>query len=100
MPCDNHGPFPVGAVRDLLAITRALYRANSGIDRAKRLERVGELLNAALDLARTSGPGTMGRRAAWSKAEKATEELGYIVADGITVETLVSAAAAKIRRSG
>jgi hypothetical protein len=99
MPCDNHGPFPFGAVQDLLAITRALYRASPQTDRSRRLKRIGEALRASIDLARASGEGTLGRRAAWSKAEAATAELGELVADGVTVETLVVAAAAKIRRA-
>lgn len=96
-PCDTHGPFPTGAVRDLLAITRALYRAAQDQPRRERLTGIGRLLREALDLAR-SGPGTLGRRAAWLKAEEATAALGELVRDGSTVEPLVRAAAARLKR--
>jgi hypothetical protein len=98
MPCDTHGPFPFGAVRDLLAIARSLYRATAEVRRRERLTDIGHDLRQALDLARRSGPGTLGRRAAWDRAERATASLGEFVADGSTVELLVIAAAARLRR--
>ena len=99
MPCDNHGPFPLGAVSDLLGITRALYRASADdAARRERLEAIGQQLKQALDLARKSGPGTLGRRAAWNWAEQGTAALGELVADGSTIEPLVRAAAAQVKR--
>jgi hypothetical protein len=98
MPADTHGPFPFGAVRDLLGITRALYRATRDSERQARLESIGRSLNQALELARRCGPGTLGRRAAWDWGERAAAELGQLVADGATVEPLVRAAATRLRR--
>jgi len=99
MPADTHGPFPFEAVRDLLGIARALYRAADGEpQRQAELQRIGLGLREALELARSSGDGTMGRRAAWQKAERATRALGALVADGCTVEPLVQATAARLAR--
>jgi hypothetical protein len=99
MPCDNHGPFPFGAVSDLLGIARALYRASADdAARRERLEVIGHQLKQALELARKSGAGTLGRRAAWNWAEQGTAGLGELVADGSTIEPLVRAAAAQVKR--
>jgi hypothetical protein len=99
MPSDTHGPFPFGAVRDLLGIARALYRAADGEPRRQaEIQRIGAELREALDLARSSGAGTMGRRAAWAKAERATQALGALVADGCAVEPLVQATAMRLAR--
>lgn len=99
MPADTHGPFPFGAARDLLGIARAMFRATSDDARRERLKTIGHQLRLALQLARNSGRGSMGRRAAWSHAEQATVALGELVADGTTVEPLVRAAAVKFSRA-
>lgn len=92
MPSDPHGQFPFGAVRDLLGIARALYRAADGDPRRQaEIQRIGTELRDALVLARRSREGTMGRRAAWIKSERATQTLGELVADGCAVEPLVRA---------
>jgi hypothetical protein len=101
MLCDTHGPFPAGAVRDLLVIARALYRATPPphSTRRDRPEAIGQQLTLPLDLARRSGIGTpLGRRAAWSHADQATAALREPVADGAIVEALVRTAAERIRR--
>lgn len=98
MPCDTHGPFPFGAVSDLLGIARALFRATADESRRERLVNIGREIRQALDMARRSGPGTLGRRAAWDRAERATAALGELVADGSTVAPLVRAAATRLRR--
>jgi hypothetical protein len=102
LSCDTHGPFPFAAVRDLLGITRALYRAEiaGAADgaRLRSLEEIGRGYRSALDLARRSGEGTLGRRAAWSWAEKSTSALGNLVAEQSQVATLVRASAALLGR--
>jgi hypothetical protein len=99
MPSDTHGPFPFVAVRDLLGIARALYRAADGEPRRQaEIQRIGTELRDALALARRSGEGTMGRRAAWQKADRATRALGALVADGCAVEPLVQATATCLAR--
>lgn len=94
-------PFPQEVVRDLLGITRALYRAeqakaNPDPSRLARLEDVGRQYRQAIDLGRKCGPDTMGGRAAISWAERATEGLGQYVADCEPIA--VAASAARLRR--
>lgn len=104
LPCDTHGPFPRETIRDLLGITRALYRAEraaalpDGRERLDRLTEIGKHYRLALELALKCGPGTMGRRAAWAWAEKATEALGDFVAESAELASVVRASAQKLSR--
>lgn len=77
-------PLPIETVRDLLGIVRALYAVwheerPVSSEHIARLARVGRDLRDALELAQKAGPGTIGNAAAWTKAERATEELGRLV---------------------
>jgi hypothetical protein len=96
-------PFPREAVRDLLGITRALYRAERAKptpDRAclDRLVVIGGHYRLALELGMKHGPDTMGGRAALSWAEKATAALGELVAESEMIAPAVAATAARLRR--
>lgn len=96
-------PFPKEAVRDLLGITRALYRAEVARDpsRAGRLERlleIGKQYRLALDMGTKCGPDTIGNRAARGWAEKATLALGEYVAKSEMMAPAVAASAARLRR--
>jgi hypothetical protein len=90
-------------VRDLLGITRALYRAELAADlplvetRCARLQEIGKQYRLALQLAE-SGAGTMGSRAAWTWAEKATAALGEVVASSAELALMVRASAVKLSR--
>lgn len=70
--------LPKDTVRDLLGIARALYvvRDNQGAfpSELDRIREVTAWLIDALELARTA-PDTLGHRAAWAKAERATSVL-------------------------
>jgi hypothetical protein len=70
--------LPKDTVRDLLGIARALYvvRDNQGAQPSEldRIREVTAWLIDALELARTA-PDTLGHRAAWAKAERATSAL-------------------------
>jgi hypothetical protein len=70
--------LPRDTVRDLLGIARALYvvRDNQGAQPSEldRIREVSAWLIDALELSRTA-PDTLGHRAAWSKAERATSVL-------------------------
>jgi hypothetical protein len=95
-------PFPREAVRDLLGITRALYRgevAKPNPDRAhvERLLQIGQLYRTALEMARYA-PDTIGGRAARAKAERATLQLGEYVADAELIAPAVAATAAQLSR--
>jgi hypothetical protein len=111
-------------VRDLLAITRALYRAELAASptpeaaapaatvsaatvsaatvsdtagRLRRLEEIGHMLRQALELSRVE-PDTIGHRAAWTWADQGTTALGELVATTeAKLEPLVRAAADKLR---
>jgi hypothetical protein len=96
--------LPHATVRDLLGITRALYRAElaappprSDRRRLDRLEEIGKHFRLALDLAARSPPDTMGHRAAWDRAEKATRALGEFVAESEALAMAVRATARKMR---
>jgi len=70
--------LPRETVRDLLGIARALYvvRDNQGAlpSELDRIREVSAWLIDALELSRTA-PDTLGHRAAWAKAERATSVL-------------------------
>jgi hypothetical protein len=97
-------PLPVGAVRDLLGITRALYRATLADDprdvaRLQALEDIGRTLRAVLRAAR-SHPGTIPHVEAWTAAERATKAIGELVAESATLAPLIAATAKRISRTG
>jgi hypothetical protein len=87
-------PFPLEEVRDLLGLTRAIYRARlaSGASpgELERIQRIGERLKLALELAANEA-GSVGERAAWQHAEKATREIGTVL-DIEPAEPIVQAA--------
>lgn len=99
----RRGPLPREVVRDLLGITRALYRAELALPppradalRLAKLAEIGTHFRRALDLSKGE-PDTMGHRAAWSWAERATVALADFVGETMTVAPAVRAAAAKLR---
>lgn len=100
VPSHRDAPFPFEAVRDLLGIVRAMYAARrlAGAGRVElaRIAAVGRDLRRAYDLAASVGPGTLGHRAAWARAEDAARRVGDLV-DALTpAEPIVTAAQARI----
>jgi hypothetical protein len=102
MPPSCRDPLPRGVVRDLLGITRALYRAELALPppradrlRLERLEEIGKLFRRALELSRGE-PDTMGHRAAWSWAEQATHALGEFVGEDLQLGAVLRASAVKL----
>ena len=96
-------PFPREVVRDLLGITRALFRAERAQaapdpSRLARLQDIGTQYRRALDMAGKYGPDTMGGRAAFNWAEKATASLGQYVADCEPIAVAVAATAVRLKR--
>jgi hypothetical protein len=84
VPWNPYPRVPFEAVRDLLAITRALYRATRGDDpqdtaRLRALEEIGTMLRSVLGAA-TTHPGTIAHQNAWVAAERATQALSELVA--------------------
>jgi hypothetical protein len=94
------GQLPLESLRDLLGIARALYSAwkkeRVGPIELEELAAVGRDLSAALQLARKTSPGTLGHRAAWSRAEDAAARLGHLVG---TLEPLHRILAAATERA-
>lgn len=95
--------LPRGVVRDLLGITRALYRAELALPppradrrRLEQLEEAGRMFRRALALSQHE-PDTMGHRAAWSWAEKATATLGAYVGEDLRLGPVLRASAAKLQ---
>jgi hypothetical protein len=97
-------PFPREAVRDLLGITRALYRSERAKpspdpSRLARLEQIGRDYRQALDMGTRYEPDTLAGRAARIRAEGATEALGGLVSETAElVAPAVAAAAQQLRR--
>jgi len=93
--------LPLAIIRDLLGITRALYRAElAAAPRDSRkleaLMQIGQELRLALDMGKNA-PGSMGAVAAWSWAEQATFKLGEIVSD-MPVAPAVRASVTRMKR--
>ncbi|HTV20321.1 MAG TPA: hypothetical protein VMG12_16670, partial [Polyangiaceae bacterium] len=79
------------------------YRAEAFADmpladeKCAQLAAIGKEYRLALELAE-SKPGSMGRRAAWHWAEKATAALGEFVANSPDLGVIVGASAARLRQ--
>ncbi len=93
--------LPRGVVRDLLGITRALYRqelaAGGNPVRLQALVDIGRMLGTALELSKVE-PDTIGHRAAWGWAGKAVAALGdYVaIADAPALAAVLRASAEKL----
>jgi len=95
--------LPVGALRDLLGITRAFYRAAHEAEPRdeqllEALADVGKSLQAALVGARAT-PGTIQHGNAWAAAERASQALSGLVG-GQPLAPLVEATVRKFSRPG
>jgi hypothetical protein len=104
MPPSHRGRLPIGTVRDLLGIVRGLYRVWSEHRPATEnelgeLRGIGQDLRAALDLASRTKPDSVGHRAAWAKAERATQKLCALVTEQDRLLAPIDALARKLRRS-
>jgi hypothetical protein len=101
---DPYPPLPVGAVRDLLGISRALYRATQAEDphdvgRLQALEEIGSTLRTVLRAA-PAHPGTLDYFNAWAAAERAAEALGQFVGDAMPLGPVIAATARRLSRPG
>jgi hypothetical protein len=93
-------PIPLSALRDLLGIVRGLYAAwkASGVGPIEldALLSVGKELAEVLELASNTRPNTLGHRAAWSRAEAATRQLGELVGAHESLRATVTAASQRV----
>jgi hypothetical protein len=94
-------PFPFEAVRDLIGILRAMYRAakanGAGARRLAELRQVGLELRHAIELALEYAPNTLGHAAAWERAELATRGLGNLIDCTTPLEPTIAAAVERVR---
>lgn len=108
VPTASIDPLHVEAVRDLLALVRALYAAlrvdNGAPYQLARVERLGKDLALAVDLAtRVPEPTSLGHRAARGKVERVLEQLRDLLRSGeidVSAATLVEAASRPLRKTG
>lgn len=103
MPPKLTEQLPLGAVRDLIGICRALYVAwkaqGVGPVELEELSAIGRELGAALKLGRQTKPDSIGHRAAWSRAEQATKRLGQLVSELERLRPTVLAASDRVCNS-
>jgi hypothetical protein len=97
-------PLPLEPLRDLLGITRALYRATrratpQDAGRLQALEDIGMTLRAVLR-ASSAHPGTIDHLNAWAAAERATQALEELVDDSMPLGPLIASTARRISRPG
>lgn len=99
MPPNRDGQLPLEALRDLIGICRGVYLAwkaqGMGPIELDELASIGRELRAALALAKKTEVNTVGHRAAWSRAEAATQRLGHLIG---ALEPLKPTIAAATRR--
>jgi hypothetical protein len=104
MPPRLTDPIPLEALRDLIGVCRALYAAWSTAGASpielEELLQVGKDLREAYRLARNTPPNTLGHRAAWSRAEAATQRLGHLVSELERLQPVVAAATKRVIASG
>jgi hypothetical protein len=101
MPRSYRERLPRDTVRDLLAIARALYRAErdagASAERLAKLAEIGKWYREALDLSGRTEHDTMGHRAAWIWAERATQALGELIAEDVRLAPAFDATARVLR---
>jgi len=94
------GPIPLRALRDLLGLVRVMYadgvQSHASPVLLEELRNIGESLRIALDMASKTEPNTVGHRAAWSRAEQATKELGALVGKHTSLESTVRTAGERV----
>ena len=97
---DIQGPLPLSALRDLLGLVRVLYadwkKNRVGPVELEELRAIGDSLRIAYDLAAKNQANTMGHRAAWSRAEAATAQLGRLIGGQVPLASAVSTASARV----
>lgn len=76
----------------------AAKRRSSPEPELVELAAIGAKLKLALDLARRTGPDTVGHRAAWEHAEDATSRLVSLISVGTPAAPIIEAAALRVRR--
>jgi hypothetical protein len=99
----NDSAFPIDIARDLLALARALYLAfvemgPAGDEQRWKLRGIGSQLQLAIEHGSQGGPGTFPNRCAWLIAEKAAQDLGELVGQHFSAETLLRVTAERMAK--
>lgn len=97
----HEGPIPLDALRDLIALTRALYVTFKGMGKGydaqlAALTAIGTKLARALDKAQKGAAGTWNHKTAWLMAEEATQELGQVVDVYLPAKALITASGERL----
>jgi hypothetical protein len=97
----HDGPIPLDALRDLIALCRALYVTFRGMGKGydaqiATVSQIGAKLGRALEKAQKGGPGTWNHRTAWLLAEEATKELGQAVDVYLPAKALITASGERL----
>lgn len=95
----HDGPIPLDALRDLIALCRALYVTyrgmGSGYDaQLTQLTQIGSKLNRALEKAEQIG--AWNQQTAWLLAEQATAQLGEVVGMHLPAKALITASGERL----
>jgi hypothetical protein len=98
----THRPSPARSRARPLGICRALFaarkREHAPAGELDELKAIGSALSKAIELAQKTEPNTVGHRAAWDKAEMATERLIRVISGSMAVAPVVEAAVVRVRR--
>ena len=97
----HEGPIPLDALRDLIALTRALYVTFKGMGKGydsqlSALTAIGTKLTRALDKAQKGAPGTWNHQTAWLMAEEATLDLGKVVDVYLPAKAVITASGERL----
>jgi hypothetical protein len=95
MPPDPRA-FPHEAVRDLLGIARAMFSVETDAARRAELAEIGTALRKASEQAARLPADSLGARAAFNRADEATQRLCRLVEGDVL--RLVHATAGRVRR--
>lgn len=103
MSWNPYPPLPRGALRDVLSLTRMLYRAAAEADprdeaRLQALQGIGLALKEALRLSKGSAPGTIAHGSAHAAATRAIGQLSELV--GPELHAVLAATARCFKQPG
>jgi hypothetical protein len=104
MPIRYSEEMPLGALRDLIGIVRALFAtmtAEKGDPvQLQELVEIGKLLRSAYDDARTMPAGSLGHRSGWDKAQGAIQRLSLLLVDAMPLRPVALKAGERVIEGG
>lgn len=96
----NDEPFPIEVARDLLGILRLQWMATPAdeVIRRQKLAAMCTSLRIAIELAVETEVGSVGQRAAWTRAKAVCVQLAEVVDHMTMAQPLLRAGEARLRR--